>query len=265
MEMSNEMKQLRLQHDKFLQNRKELLLTLTELQCIKDEQLKTKHVIAELIIDLLKTNEKMKMLEKEKEGAIEGVKHTYGFQNVRTDGQKYSDNTHSNETIQEKTIFAEFPGRKINIRGVKRSPVVPKVAFRATISSTLSGFNNRGQALVFDNVQLNIGDGYSKHSGIFRAPVAGLYVVLLTISTDSSTIPDVLVVRNGSRLCATVPSVVDHSYAGSPCTCNVMAKLMQGDEVWPQVYSRKATDRIRDCMWSTFSVALLSMDGSASS
>ncbi|KAK3584332.1 hypothetical protein CHS0354_031003 [Potamilus streckersoni] len=170
------------------------------------------------------------MLEMEMEGVIEGVQHKDGLPKVSTDEQKYSDNTHSNETIQAKTIFTEFPGRKINIKGVKRTLVVPKVAFRATVSSTLSGFNYRGQALVFDNVQLNIGDGYSKHSGIFRTPVAGLYIVLVTISTDYSSGPDVVVVRNGSRLCATIPSVVDHSCAGSPC--NVIVQLMQGDEVW---------------------------------
>ncbi|KAK3584331.1 hypothetical protein CHS0354_031002 [Potamilus streckersoni] len=153
--------------------------------------------------------------------------------------------------------------RGYSLKGVKRSPVVPKVAFTATISNTLSGLNNLGQPLVFDDVHLNIGNGYNKQSGLFLAPVSGLYLILMTISTDYSTGPDVVVVRNGSRLCATIPSMNDHLYAGSPC--NVIVQLMQGDEVWAKVYSRFATDRIRDGMWSTFSVALLSMDGSTSS
>lgn len=51
---------------------------------------------------------------------------------------------------------------------------VKPVAFQAFLTQTVSG--SQSQILIFDDVALNIGDGYKVLHGNFLAPVAGTYL-----------------------------------------------------------------------------------------
>ena len=57
--------------------------------------------------------------------------------------------------------------------------VSEKMAFHASLSSVIRGTTN-GQTIVFDQVDTNLGGGYSGATGVFTAPQAGTYVFSLT-------------------------------------------------------------------------------------
>ena len=57
--------------------------------------------------------------------------------------------------------------------------VSEKIAFHASLSSVIRGTTN-GQTIVFDQVDTNLGGGYSGATGVFTTPVAGTYVFSLT-------------------------------------------------------------------------------------
>jgi hypothetical protein len=49
------------------------------------------------------------------------------------------------------------------------------VAFQATLTSGSIGPSYSGGAIKFNDVTLNSGDGYNPSTGIFTAPIAGIY------------------------------------------------------------------------------------------
>jgi len=63
----------------------------------------------------------------------------------------------------------------------KRQFVEDRVAFYATVINHDIDHLGSSQALVFDNVHENIGNGYNNVSGHFMAPVSGTYVFHVTI------------------------------------------------------------------------------------
>ena len=55
--------------------------------------------------------------------------------------------------------------------------------------------------LVFDKVVLNVGDGYDPHTGIFTAPVSGVYSFFLTqMSSDGARELWLSIRQDGSSL-----------------------------------------------------------------
>jgi len=59
--------------------------------------------------------------------------------------------------------------------------VSEKVAFHVSLSSDIVG-TTRGQTIVFNQVDTNLGGGYNNATGVFTAPVAGTYVFSLTFN-----------------------------------------------------------------------------------
>ncbi|KAL3856565.1 hypothetical protein ACJMK2_011300 [Sinanodonta woodiana] len=167
--------------------------------------------------------------------------------------------------VQSKRTDGKHYVRDDNKKEMIRKSASMYSAFTARFYNDLRQFAI-GKPIVFNDVYLNLGNGYDGNSGIFRTPVAGLYLVMMTISSSESNTPDVEVVKNGSPLCRVVAwtssanSVIS---IGSPC--NVLVQLNVGDDVWARDLLHKEGYVIRGQYYSTFSMALLVPDPASGS
>ncbi|KAL3832059.1 hypothetical protein ACJMK2_023738 [Sinanodonta woodiana] len=134
--------------------------------------------------------------------------------------------------------------------------IVPtQIAFLARQTNTEFPFSH-GQTVIFDNLYANVGNAYNPHNGIFRAPVAGLYIILFTVAAEGARTPDIEIVVDGSVLCRAV--VTPDIYTGS--SCNVIVHLNAGDNVWARIQYDHPEGKIRGSFFSTFSIGMLSSD-----
>ncbi|KAK3600809.1 hypothetical protein CHS0354_020486 [Potamilus streckersoni] len=131
----------------------------------------------------------------------------------------------------------------------------PKIAFHARVSSNLSQFSP-GQTIIFDDVYINLGNGYLRNRGVFRVPIEGIYIILVTVSTDARSAPDYEVVRNGTPISRASIAANTDIFIGS--SCNAILSLNVGDEIWAKTGYYRSTDKIRGLLFSTFSVGLIS-------
>ncbi|KAL3871581.1 hypothetical protein ACJMK2_039572 [Sinanodonta woodiana] len=131
------------------------------------------------------------------------------------------------------------------------------VGFTARLSNSITSGLSTHQILVFDNVYINVGNGYDALTGVFRAPVAGMYVILMTVSSISDYWPeDIEVVHNGEVLCRAVATQLH--YGGCPCNAVVLLKV--GDAVWARVINYRSYDHVRGEYYTTFSMGLMIKD-----
>ncbi|VDI14399.1 Hypothetical predicted protein [Mytilus galloprovincialis] len=109
------------------------------------------------------------------------------------------------------------------------SNVGKAVVFSALLSHNLVNVPN-GQVIIFDKTSVNVGNGYSTHTGIFRAPVAGVYQFSLTIGGNVvNTHANIL--HNGNIIGYLY---ADHFHDGQygRATLTLALYLDIGDEVW---------------------------------
>ncbi|XP_052705649.1 heavy metal-binding protein HIP-like [Crassostrea angulata] len=108
-----------------------------------------------------------------------------------------------------------------------------QVAFHAHLSNNVQNLGLH-QAIHFDKVLLNEGNGYSVHAGEFVAPVSGLYVFAWTISSGEHTCLKYDVVKNSAILAYYVSDAHDHDdWAVSSGTA--VTRMNLGDRVWIRV------------------------------
>nr|KAG5689363.1 hypothetical protein BaRGS_019737 [Batillaria attramentaria] len=110
--------------------------------------------------------------------------------------------------------------------------------------------------LKFDNVITNLGDGYKPLTGVFTAPVAGLYVFSLTaMATNGRDPAELAIVMQGTDLARTWGAgkhdIEDQS------TKTVSAYLDEGDQVW---VAQRRGDGIRGDWWTSFTGFLVQAD-----
>ncbi|XP_052787744.1 complement C1q-like protein 4 isoform X2 [Mya arenaria] len=84
--------------------------------------------------------------------------------------------SHSSKDISEKDV---------NFGGVSESKLQAPVAIFARVSSAF--ISSIGQTLVFDDVFTDVGGGYNPGTGVFNAPVDGLYVFSITVMVQMSS------------------------------------------------------------------------------
>jgi emilin len=65
---------------------------------------------------------------------------------------------------------------------------VPVVAFIAHLQKMLSVESNRSETIVFENAQINEGNGYNPSTGIFTAVYRGIYKFSMTIMAQMDSI-----------------------------------------------------------------------------
>ncbi|NP_001314678.1 cerebellin 6 precursor [Danio rerio] len=108
----------------------------------------------------------------------------------------------------------------------------PKVAFSAALgSSGLLGPLNKDSTLVYREVFINIGDAYNKDTGIFTAPVKGVYYISFFYHCGTKHRTELTLYRNGKLV-----AVTKHNSNESDFTRNggngLTLLLEKGDQVY---------------------------------
>ena len=101
------------------------------------------------------------------------------------------------------------------------------VALIAVVSST--NINKKDGHLPFDRVISNFGDGYNEKTGVFRAPMAGIYVLNVSVNIDKIQGLLKIIVNSKSIMDLFDKDSRDHQPTG---TIMVMSTLKEGDHVW---------------------------------
>ncbi|XP_070196809.1 complement C1q tumor necrosis factor-related protein 3-like [Littorina saxatilis] len=110
------------------------------------------------------------------------------------------------------------------------------------------------QTLKFDNFVTNIGGGYDTSTGIFTAPLAGLYAFYLDVmNANKDTELEVKLVKNGATVDVTLANgLLDQGSYLSPLHLN------KGDKVWNAHYW--GDTHLRGGHWTVFSGFLIMAD-----
>ena len=134
----------------------------------------------------------------------------------------------------------------------------PLISFRAGFSDdpVPIKFSN-GQTVVFNHVYLNDGNAYTAHSGMFQAPLSGLYIFTLHVLPDSGAM-SFMIIKDDETV-----AHMEGMAAGGTESMQVALHVRQNQEVWiRKVYGNG--DTLRGKMLSTFSGFLLRIDDDSS-
>ena len=110
----------------------------------------------------------------------------------------------------------------------------PTVAFRTQLTNDVHN-PSAGFHFVFEDVKLNIGNGYNNHHGAFVAPVSGIYFLSYRFGISPGNIGSFirLVMKINGELVSYVMSAYEtHYITGSSTSIN---HLNAGDDVWLEV------------------------------
>ncbi|XP_038583621.1 cerebellin-1-like [Micropterus salmoides] len=130
-----------------------------------------------------------------------------------------------------------------------------QVAFSASLvtaeQETHHGPFDNDTALVFKRVTTNIGNAYNPDTGVFTAPVKGLYYVRFTGAVGNSGTLNAALLKNGENMFAIYDSRGTHG-SGS----NSMALVLEeGDRLWVVLWPRRSIfDRTQLSTFSGFLV-----------
>ncbi|KAL3891950.1 hypothetical protein ACJMK2_004192 [Sinanodonta woodiana] len=105
-----------------------------------------------------------------------------------------------------------------------------RIAFYTTLSNTMSNLG-QNQPIVFNTVITNIGAAYHPHTGIFIAPVNGVYVFHVCATSEPFKWQFFDLVKDGNVIQSIFPDALNiHSFQ----TDSIIAvlQLSQGNEVW---------------------------------
>ncbi|XP_077388409.1 complement C1q tumor necrosis factor-related protein 3-like [Festucalex cinctus] len=155
--------------------------------------------------------------------------------------------------LQAQPFFIEEHGYERDINGYLRHLVAhvdklernaaeaakPPVAFAAALVTTSDwthvGPFNTDITLVFKKVITNLGNGYDANTGIFTAPVKGLYFILFNGNVGNSGALNVAVIKNGVNMFA----IYDTQGTFSSATNGMPLVLEEGDKLWVTLWPNK--------------------------
>ncbi|XP_017559438.2 complement C1q-like protein 2 [Pygocentrus nattereri] len=117
---------------------------------------------------------------------------------------------------------------------LKAQREAPKVAFAVSLGSNgLVSTKNSHQKLIYKDVLTNVGNAYSPETGVFKAPVRGVYFIRYTATAPTEGLMSAVLYKNGE-----VQLTVHEPPAGpgSDTASNGAALLLeQGDELYMQL------------------------------
>lgn len=128
------------------------------------------------------------------------------------------------------------------------------VAFFAALSDHLTHAGVL-QNIPFDVVITNEGSAYTAHSGVFTAPISGLYVFSSTLTSYPHNGAKFSFLKNGSPLTHMHPHSNDDSPAYDTSSQTIVLKLMKGDGI--SVANRNSDESLSGNKLSIFSGFLL--------
>ncbi|XP_035764785.1 complement C1q-like protein 4 [Neolamprologus brichardi] len=108
-----------------------------------------------------------------------------------------------------------------------------QVAFSASLVNTslewrFQGPHDTDTRFVFEKVTTNNGNGYNANTGIFSAPIKGLYYIRFTGLTGNSKSMHAALMKNGENMFAVQDTVGPHSSTSNDMTL----VLEQDDRLW---------------------------------
>ncbi|XP_061561087.1 complement C1q tumor necrosis factor-related protein 3-like [Phycodurus eques] len=132
------------------------------------------------------------------------------------------------------------------------------VSFAAALFTTSEWIHlgpfNTDTTLVFRKVITNEGNGYDSNTGIFTAPVKGLYFILFNGNVGNSGALNAAVLKNGVNMFA----IYDTQGTFSSATNGMPLVLEQGDKLWVTLWANKSIfDQSRLTTFSGFLIKAL--------
>ena len=114
--------------------------------------------------------------------------------------------------------------------------VSEKIAFHAYLASTILE-TTYGQTIVFNQVDTNLGGGYSGTTGVFTAPVAGTYVFSLTFEmyyySSHASNGELYIMKNQDQSIRVWLELDNNADEGTASGTTVLS-LNKGDQVYVQ-------------------------------
>lgn len=122
----------------------------------------------------------------------------------------------------------------LNSRYLYFVDMLARVAFTATLSQSQS-FSSVA-TLVFSNILTNIGGGYNAVTGIFTAPLGGVYVFNCKLTEKQNKYgPSIHFVKNGAMQGTDVGNTgISDTFRTS--SSSIVLELSPGDRVWVKVF-----------------------------
>ncbi|XP_063405947.1 rab11 family-interacting protein 4B-like [Mytilus trossulus] len=164
----------------------------TDKNCLEDE-LKTRT----LILDETLKDESVKLDDKCSRLAEKCVR----LVEEKSDSLEKS----NNKLTQEVNQIRELIESQSAVEGATK--VISQVGFFAVLTKSVS--LGPKQAIEYNKIITNIGNGYDESHGHFKAPVSGLYIISASITSPHNQVSRLEIVRNGIQLAAMVGHLRD--------------------------------------------------------
>ncbi|XP_058633001.1 cerebellin-2-like [Onychostoma macrolepis] len=159
------------------------------------------------------------------------------------------------KTMEERLNALNDEVRELRSKNEERA----KVAFSATLSSSLGSkyFGPYAEAttLVYENAFTNIGNAYDTDTGIFTAPVKGVYFFNFVVFNPDEEPTGVRLLKNGNSVVTASDNPPGQDTEDT--TCNSVSLILErGDKIYLQLIE---TRRVYTDSWrrNTFSGHLL--------
>ncbi|KAH3835170.1 hypothetical protein DPMN_108517 [Dreissena polymorpha] len=149
----------------------------------------------------------------------------------RLDGNNFKNNT--GNVIDTHVLQDQMQTQKVRRIRSKRS-TAGQVAFSAYLSHPIDPLPS-GQVIKCDQTLLNDGAGYNRFTGIFTAPVSGVYLLSFSINSYRETHVKLLV--DGANTADVVSDPYQTMTEFEIMTSNtILVKLSSGQSVWMEEY-----------------------------